>query len=75
MTPPGLHEDHPPLICLADANVLYSRSLRDYLLYAMRARLILVRWSAANIVGWLAAARPAPDQRPLGGLTRAGRGR
>jgi predicted nucleic acid-binding protein len=30
---------------LADANVLYSRSLRDYLLYAARARLIAVRWS------------------------------
>jgi predicted nucleic acid-binding protein len=32
-------------VYLADANVLYSRVLRDYLLYAMRARLISVVWS------------------------------
>ncbi|MCL2735940.1 MAG: PIN domain-containing protein [Propionibacteriaceae bacterium] len=30
---------------VADANVLYSRVLRDYLLYAMRAKLIVVVWS------------------------------
>jgi len=32
---------------LADANVLYSRVLRDYLLYAATERLITVNWSQA----------------------------
>lgn len=32
-------------IVLADANVLYSRVLRDYVLYAMAHQLIGVRWS------------------------------
>jgi predicted nucleic acid-binding protein len=32
---------------LADANVLYSRVLRDYLLYSVRAKLISVAWSQA----------------------------
>jgi hypothetical protein len=44
--PPPLPENRPLRIYVADANVLYPRSLRDYLLYAMRARLISVRWSA-----------------------------
>ena len=34
-------------IVLGDANVLYSRVLRDYLLYAADAELISIRWSAA----------------------------
>lgn len=33
-------------LVLADANVLYSRVLRDYLLYAMAHRLIRVAWSS-----------------------------
>ena len=42
--------DHPgsatPFhVVLADANVLYSRVLRDYLLYAATAELITVTWS------------------------------
>lgn len=32
-------------VVLADANVLYSRVLRDYLLYAARERIITVSWS------------------------------
>jgi len=37
----------PFRIVLGDANVLYSRVLRDYLLYAMTKRIIRVQWSAA----------------------------
>lgn len=40
---PGLGA--PVNIVLADANVLYSRVLRDYLLYASAEDLISVRWS------------------------------
>jgi hypothetical protein len=36
----------PLRIVLADANVLYSRVLRDYLLYAADQGLIAVTWSA-----------------------------
>jgi predicted nucleic acid-binding protein len=43
--PPPVPQDRPVRVYVADANVLYSHSLRDYLLYAMRARLIAVRWS------------------------------
>lgn len=32
-------------VVLGDANVLYSRVLRDYVLYAMAHQLIRVRWS------------------------------
>lgn len=32
-------------VVLADANVLYSRVLRDYLLYAARERIIAISWS------------------------------
>lgn len=35
----------PPRIVLADANVLYSRVLRDYLLYAADEEVISVTWS------------------------------
>jgi len=36
----------PPIrIVITDANVLYSRVLRDYLLYAAEYRLIAVAWS------------------------------
>jgi len=37
----------PAHVVLADANVLYSRVLRDYLLYAATARVITVNWSQA----------------------------
>ncbi|MDR1237405.1 MAG: PIN domain-containing protein [Propionibacteriaceae bacterium] len=47
MKPPQVPPDRPIRIYVADADVLYSRSLRDYLLYAMRARLIAVRWSGS----------------------------
>ncbi|MDR1633547.1 MAG: hypothetical protein LBS27_01195 [Bifidobacteriaceae bacterium] len=52
MRAPPPPQDRPVRICPADANVLYSRSLRDYLLCAMRARLIAVRWSV-GILGEL----------------------
>ncbi|MDR1513594.1 MAG: hypothetical protein LBS56_08980, partial [Propionibacteriaceae bacterium] len=32
-------------IVVADANVLYSRSLRDYLLYAADEDIVAVHWS------------------------------
>ena len=34
-------------VVLADANVLYSRVLRDYLLYAATEGVLEIRWSAA----------------------------
>lgn len=37
----------PIRVVLADANVLYSRVLRDYLLYAAMQGVLEVRWSAA----------------------------
>lgn len=37
----------PFRIVLGDANILYSRVVRDYLLYAMTRRIIRVHWSAA----------------------------
>jgi len=44
---PEIPTGHAVQIYLADANVLYSRALRDYLLYSVRARLISVAWSQA----------------------------
>lgn len=35
----------PIRIVLGDANVLYSRALRDYLLYAAARQLVSIRWS------------------------------
>lgn len=34
-------------VVLADANVLYSRVLRDYLLYAADQEIIAITWSPA----------------------------
>jgi predicted nucleic acid-binding protein len=42
---PEVPVGHAVQVYLADANVLYSRVLRDYLLYCMRARLVSVAWS------------------------------
>ena len=47
MRRPEIPTGHAVQIYLADANVLYSRALRDYLLYSVRARLISVAWSQA----------------------------
>ncbi len=61
-------DDRAPIrVVLADANVLYSRVLRDYLLYAAAQGVLEIRWSAAilaevvehlaeNIAGFDAAA-------------------
>ncbi|PWJ52619.1 hypothetical protein SAMN06264364_119114 [Quadrisphaera granulorum] len=43
----GGNERAPIRVILADANVLYSRVLRDYLLYAATGGLLEIRWSAA----------------------------
>ena len=67
MTSP-VNDERPPIrVVLADANVLYSRVLRDYLLYAAMLGVLEIRWSAAilaevvehlgeNVVGFDAAA-------------------
>jgi len=61
-------DDRPPIrVVLADSNMLYSRVLRDYLLYAAVQGVLEIRWSAAilaevvahlteNIAGFDAAA-------------------
>ncbi|NEM91980.1 PIN domain-containing protein [Galbitalea soli] len=67
MTSAEVDERAPIRVVLADANVLYSRVLRDYLLYAATQGLLEIRWSAEilaeviehlaeNIVGFDAAA-------------------
>lgn len=57
--------DRAPIrIVLGDANVLYSRVLRDYLLYAADAELISIRWSAAilaEVIEHLTANLPTFD--------------
>jgi len=48
-------------VVLADANVLYSRVLRDYLLYAAQQGLLVIRWSPqilAEMIEHLIANRP-----------------
>lgn len=41
-------DDHRPIrVVVADANVLYSRILRDYLLYAATQGALEIRWSAS----------------------------
>lgn len=51
-------DEHAPIrVVLADANVLYSRVLRDYLLYAATQGVLEIRWSAeilAEVVEHLA---------------------
>ena len=42
MTDQNLPHTAPANVVLADANVLYSRVLRDYLLYAATRRIIVV---------------------------------
>ena len=40
----------PTRIVLGDANVLYSRVLRDYLVYAADEGAISIRWSRAILI-------------------------
>jgi hypothetical protein len=40
-----------PHTVLLDANVLYSRSLRDYVLYAAEDMLVSVAWSSQILEG------------------------
>lgn len=47
MTSASGDERAPIRVVLADANVLYSRVLRDYLLYAATQGVLEIRWSAA----------------------------
>ena len=63
----------PFRIVLGDANVLYSRVLRDYLLYAMTKRIIGVKWSAA-ILAPVGRATGGGDERNLPEL-KGGSGR
>ncbi|MCL2455511.1 MAG: PIN domain-containing protein [Micrococcales bacterium] len=59
---------------LADANVLYSRVLRDYLLYSVRARLISVTWSQSildEVTKHLMQNRPGFTQESADRLARA----
>lgn len=71
--------DRAPIrIVLGDANVLYSRVLRDYLLYAANAELISIRWSAeilAEVIEHLTANLPTFDaaagQRLVAAMTAA----
>ncbi|KDA05363.1 toxin-antitoxin system, toxin component, PIN family protein [Microbacterium sp. CH12i] len=65
-------------IVLGDANVLYSRVLRDYLLYTADAELISIRWSAAivaEVIEHLIANLPTFDaaagQRLITAMTTA----
>lgn len=58
-------DGRPPIrVVLADANVLYSRVLRDYLLYAATVGLIEIRWSSvilAEVVEHLTENLPGFD--------------
>lgn len=71
--------DRAPIrVVLGDANVLYSRVLRDYLLYAADAELISIRWSAAilaEVIEHLTANLPTFDtasgQRLVTAMTAA----
>lgn len=47
MTPVEADVRRPIRVVLADANVLYSRVLRDYLLYAATQGVVEIRWSPA----------------------------
>ena len=47
MTDHNFPHPAPANVVLADANVLYSRVLRDYLLYADTRRIITIDWSPA----------------------------
>lgn len=47
MTPVESDERRPIRVVLADANVLYSRVLRDYLLHAATQGALEIRWSPA----------------------------
>lgn len=76
-------------VVLADANVLYSRVLRDYLLYAADQEIITIAWSSQilaevtehlkrNVAGLRPGSRRAVDTRDEPGLPpcrgRTGRG-
>lgn len=50
MTGVGTELLGPTRIVLADANVLYSRVLRDYLVYAADEGVISIRWSRAILI-------------------------
>lgn len=45
-------------IVLGDANVLYSRVLRDYLVYAADEGVISIRWSRAILIEAVSTCRP-----------------
>ncbi len=62
----------PKKVVLGDANALYSRVLRDYLVYASDEGAISIRWSAEildEVVEHLVANRPT-DRTPFFGPPR-----
>src|SRR5262249_7492515 len=61
-------------VVLADANVLYSRVLRDYLLYAADQEIIAVAWSSrilAEVTGHMIEQVPGFDEAAAGRLVTA----
>lgn len=78
MSAPTDTDRAPIRIVLGDANVLYSRVLRDYLLYAADIEIISIRWSAAilaEVIEHLTANLPTFDaaagQRLVAAMTTA----
>ena len=74
MRHPEVPAGHTVQVYLADANVLYSRVLRDYLLYSVRAGLISVAWSQSileEMSEHLMLNRPSFTQESADRLVRA----
>ena len=74
MRRPEVSAGHAVQVYLADANVLYSRVLRDYLLYSVRARLVSVAWSQSileEMTEHLMLNRPGFTQESADRLVRA----
>lgn len=57
-------------VVLADANVLYSRVLRDYLLYAADQEIIVITWSSQILAE--ASLKGATDESTVKALRTAG---
>lgn len=67
-----------PRVVLSDANVLFSRVLRDYLLYAADQELITILWSdtileelTRHLVGKIDSFTAAQGERLVAGMNRA----
>jgi hypothetical protein len=65
-------------VVLADANVLYSRVLRDYLLYAAYPEVLAVTWSSQILAAHRSAVeslKGATDESTVAALRRSGASR